>query len=425
MPTRAPTRGDPERRTQAQRLAQQAACDRSDRPNAVVDRQERAEEPGQQPLRHGGLVHRRAVDVEHHQAHAGDELGGEQHREDHRPRPARQRHQHQRQRKQQDAQRVDGADAEPPRQRAGDHRADQAADRGGPQHQPDRPGRDVQLVGDEQEVDRPEREVEQIDDGDRHQHGAQHRVAGDEPGADHHRSLVMLRGLGLSRVDRAQEARRDQERDRVHGKRQRAGDGLHQQPGDARADDEGRRAAAVRQRVRLDVVLALDQVREHGVVGHEEQHAEDAGQEPDDVHLLDRQGVERVGDRDRRQQQPAADVGGDHRPPLVRAAIDPGAGVQREDQVGDQRRRRQVPHLRWRRVQHEDGRQRQRDDRHLVAEHRHRLADPEPAEVAQAEGGRDPQPHQAMPSSATAASRSSRPVTVTWPSLRPGRGALP
>jgi hypothetical protein len=71
-------------------------------------------------------------------------------------------------------------------------------------------------------------------------------------------------------------------------------------------------------------------------------------------------------------------------------AVDPGAGVQREEQVREQHRRAEVAHLRGARVQHEHAYQRQGDQRRLVAEERDRLAHPEAAEIALLQGAREP-----------------------------------
>src|SRR5262249_16483029 len=67
----------------------------------------------------------------------------------------------------------------------------------------------------------------------------------------------------------------------------------------------------------------------------------------------------------------------------------PLAGVEREEQVRNERRRRQVAHLRGVRVQLEHGDERQGEQRDLVAEERDRLACPEAAEVARTQDPRE------------------------------------
>ena len=147
------------------------------------------------------------------------------------------------------------------------------------------------------------------------------------------------------------------------------------------AGDERERAAAVDQRVRGHVVGALDDQLEERPVGDEEEDVERAGEERDDVQLRPRQMPDRVGDRHRRDQQAAPDVGRDHHLAPAAAPVDPHARVQREDQVRHERGGEQRAHLRRRRVECEDGGQWQRDQRDLVADQRHRLPDEVAAEV--------------------------------------------
>ena len=113
-------------------------------------------------------------------------------------------------------------------------------------------------------------------------------------------------------------------------------------------------------------------------------------QERDDEHVRERQRVERVGDRDRADQQRAAEVGRDHRLPLAGAAVGPGAGMQGEEEVRQQLGRDEIAHLRGVRVEHEDGDERERDQADLVADQRHGLAEPEaPEHPALAQERRD------------------------------------
>jgi hypothetical protein len=103
-------------------------------------------------------------------------------------------------------------------------------------------------------------------------------------------------------------------------------------------------------------------------------------QERDDEHVRERQRVERVRDRDRAEQQRAAEIGRDHRSPLAGAAVGPGTGVQREEEVRQQLGGDEVAHLRRVRVEDEDRDERERDQAHLVADQRHGLAGPEAPE---------------------------------------------
>ena len=77
----------------------------------------------------------------------------------------------------------------------------------------------------------------------------------------------------------------------------------------------------------------------------------------------------------------AADVGDEHHLPTAGAPVDPAAGVEREDEVRDERDRRQCAHLPGGRVEREHRRQRKCDQRDLVADERYRLADEVAAEV--------------------------------------------
>ena len=156
---------------------------------------------------------------------------------------------------------------------------------------------------------------------------------------------------------------------------------LDEHAADAVAGEERERAAAVDERVRLHVVLARHEHLDHRAVRDVEEDAQRSRQERDDVELRPGQVAERVGDRDRADQQRPADVGREHHVPAAAAAVDPGAGVQGEDQVRDQVGRRQRAHLARGRVEGQDGGQRQRDRRDLVAEQRNRLPDEETAKV--------------------------------------------
>ena len=118
-------------------------------------------------------------------------------------------------------------------------------------------------------------------------------------------------------------------------------------------------------------------------------------EERDDVELLDHERVERVGERDRRDQrlrEPRSVAIIDPAP--AAAPVDPGARMQREEEVRHELGRDQVAHLRRVRVQHEHGRERDGDHRDLVAEERDRLAQPEPPEDEIPAQQRRNEPHQ-------------------------------
>ena len=132
-----------------------------------------------------------------------------------------------------------------------------------------------------------------------------------------------------------QEERRPEKRDGVGPERVRPAEQLDEQAADAVAGQERERAAAVDERVRLDVVLARHEHLDHRAVRDVEEDAQRPGQEGDDVELRPGQVAERVGDRDRADQQRPADVGREHhvagggrggRPRRRRAARRAGSG---------------------------------------------------------------------------------------------------
>src|SRR5262249_5578686 len=147
------------------------------------------------------------------------------------------------------------------------------------------------------------------------------------------------------------------------------------------------------QGVRVDKALSGDECDEENAVGDGEQHAEEAGQEADDVELLHRELTEPVGDGHARDQGRPAEVGRDHRPAPAATFVHPRADVQRQE-VGQERGGRQEAHLRRGRIEDEHGDERQRDQGDLVAEQRDRLSREESAEGrVLAEERREEPPH--------------------------------
>ena len=124
----------------------------------------------------------------------------------------------------------------------------------------------------------------------------------------------------------------------------------------------------------------------------------DADEEPDRVHVCERQGVERVGDRKRDEQHSPGEIADDEdRLPLH--PVDPDAGRDREqderqeldhDERGDRERAR---------IEQEHRHERQRQPRELGAEDADRLRGPEVAKVSvPPEPARQEPPHQRGPS---------------------------
>ena len=107
-----------------------------------------------------------------------------------------------------------------------------------------------------EEEQREEHEVEEVERRDAEQLGADDRVAADPARAREHAARVVLLVRRVGRVDPAHEERRPDVRDRVERERVRPAEKLHEHAAEARAREERERAAAVREGVGRDVVLA-------------------------------------------------------------------------------------------------------------------------------------------------------------------------
>ena len=92
-------------------------------------------------------------------------------------------------------------------------------------------------------------------------------------------------------------------------------------------------------------------------------------------------------ERERHERDHAGtdEVGDDHQAAPPRDAIQPDAGRQREQEVRQEPDRREQAHLRRVGVENEDGDDRQREERDLVAEDGDRLPEPEVPEVVLAQ----------------------------------------
>ena len=105
-------------------------------------------------------------------------------------------------------------------------------------------------------------------------------------------------------------------------------------PASAGPGELGARARDLELRVAVDELVARHERRQVRLVGDVEEHRQHADDEADDVELPDRQRVEGVRERDRREQRRAPEVADDEdRPP--RQAVDPDAGREAEE---DERR---------------------------------------------------------------------------------------
>ena len=181
---------------------------------------------------------------------------------------------------------------------------------------------------------------------------------------------------------------RGQERHRVDGDGDRGGHELHQCAGNARARDLRHRATHLQLAVALDQVVAVDQRRQVRLVGDVEEHREDAGQQAHQVELLDAQRAEQGGDRNRAEQERAAEVGEDQDGSAPQT-VDPDAGEQAEQQERREFEGAQQPHLARRRVEHQRRRQRNGQQTDLAAKARNRLPSPQLHKL-----GMSPQPRK-------------------------------
>ena len=148
------------------------------------------------------------------------------------------------------------------------------------------------------------------------------------------------RGIRLNRrfvgFHPREEQRRDDERDRVHGERDRGGQHLHEGAPERRADDVRQGPAAVQQRASLDLQLTRRDGHEHRRPGRIEQDSQRADEEPHHVQLLDRQDAGDVRHGNTCDQRGAADVHRDHDAPAMLDPLQPDACRHREQEVRQQ-----------------------------------------------------------------------------------------
>ena len=114
-----------------------------------------------------------------------------------------------------------------------------------------------------------------------------------------------------ARIERKKSAEKTKEiASHEHG--DRPAEHLHEPAGDAEAGElrhaRGRRELAVA----LDQLVARDERRQVRLVRHVEEDRQRCRAQRDGVQLSDRERVERVGDRDRREQRRSSEIGGDH-----------------------------------------------------------------------------------------------------------------
>src|SRR4029079_3511551 len=228
----------------------------------------------------------------------------------------------------------------------------------------------------------------------------------------------------LGRPDSAEEGSRGKKGKCVQEQRRWRAQDLDEDAAETRAGDVRKGAAPVQQRGRLDVVLPFRDGDVERHVGDVEYDRERSRQERNRVELPERERVERIGDRNAGEKAAPRDIGGDHEPASPFHALQPGSCRKREEQVRDEGRCGQVAHLGRVGVQNEHRGERQRDERDLVAEERHGLAEPEIPEVRPPE-----EPHTAgstvsgfsvCPSPSATATRCPAKCSATEPCSLPG-----
>ena len=198
---------------------------------------------------------------------------------------------------------------------------------------------------------------------------------------------------GSSGVDAAQEERREDVGAGVEDERDRRGQGLDEHAARGRPRDVRERARPVDERLALDVALPGHDRDEQRRVSDPEDDCEGADEELGHEQLLDREDVERVRDRHARDHECAPEVRADHLPAPAATAVDPGARVEREEQVREEAGRGQVAHLGSAGIEHQHGRERQSDQRDLIADQRDRVRGEEAPELAVLPQERGDGPH--------------------------------
>ena len=186
--------------------------------------------------------------------------------------------------------------------------------------------------------------------------------------------------LRLALADPEDEPAGRDEAERVEQDRERRAEQADQSAAERLAEDLGGRAADLELRVALDQVVRLEDRRQERLVGDVEEDGQGAVDEADDEQLPDRQHPELVGDRDRQERDRSAEVAEDE-DQAPRQAIDPRAGREREQQERQELDRPQQGDLVRRRIQQEDGDDRDRDEADLRPEQRDRRRRPQLAVV--------------------------------------------
>src|SRR5438309_72250 len=139
------------------------------------------------------------------------------------------------------------------------------------------------------------------------------------------------RSRWLRRADQHEAHRGYKERDGIDEDRERRAHQLHEGPRQAGPADLRDRRARRELAVALDESIATDERREVWGIRGTEGPTETGLEEHHDVELLDPKRTERVGERDREQEQRAEEVAPDQQWPTAKA-VAPGAGDQAHQQ---------------------------------------------------------------------------------------------
>ena len=158
-------------------------------------------------------------------------------------------------------------------------------------------------------------------------------------------TLALMLDRSLLGAHAAEEERREEKRGRVGQEGEGSAESLHEQAAERGARDGGDGAAAVDERVSLQVALARGQRDEQRRIREVEEHGERPGEEGDRIELHERERIQRVGERNRGGERRPPQVGRDHDPASARDPVEPDAGRKREEEMREERGRAQEPHL--------------------------------------------------------------------------------
>lgn len=293
------------------------------------------------------------------------------------------------------------ADPEPARGAGGEQVAHQEARGAAGEGETQQRRAQPQLAGHVQQEHRQDHVVEELPGAPRTGQRAQEPVAGHEPEplddlAPGARPPRDRRRGRLPHPHEPQAQRRGGEGQRVGEDGEGRGERLHQDARQPRPRQLRGRPAQAQLAVRFQDPVARHHRQEERCPGDAGGGAQDAGEEPDRVELLDAERAQEVGERHHPQEGAAPQVRGDQDGALA-APIDPDAHRQPDQQRRRPLGRRQEPHLRRAGPEDQRGGQGQREQGDLRAERGDRLPGPEREERAVApQAGESWLPHLAL-----------------------------